>query len=117
MDSLRKFIGKRLKAFRKGKRLTQDELAERVETDSMTISRYERGVSIPGVEQLMKIAEVLGVSPQELLPVNHDATREQVLALRRRMTELVQQLESPETLAQLVQLAEAALSSGGARKK
>jgi transcriptional regulator with XRE-family HTH domain len=48
--------------------LTQAELAERLGLLSPeTISRYERGEREPRVSSLIRIAEVLGVAPEELL--------------------------------------------------
>ena len=47
--------------------LSQDELAERVHVVRQTISKWERGTSVPDADSLMALARALGVSAAELL--------------------------------------------------
>lgn len=56
-----------LKSVRKAKGLTQDELAIRLHVVRQTISKWEKGLSVPDAEMLMKIAEIFEVSVSELL--------------------------------------------------
>ena len=60
-------IGKNIRTARSRKKMTQDELAEKLFVTRQTVSNYETGRSRPDVECLMQIAEVLGVDIQELL--------------------------------------------------
>ena len=39
--------------------LTQTQLAQKINTQQKSISRYETGVSLPSIETLVKIAKVL----------------------------------------------------------
>lgn len=64
---LRKRLGSALKAARVGRGLTQAEVAELVETDPETISRFERGVTLPSLIRLLYLAEALGVTTASLL--------------------------------------------------
>lgn len=59
-------IGLRVAALRRAAGLTQTALAEKAATTLDTIGRLERGVSLPGVEKLAVIAEVLGVQLWQL---------------------------------------------------
>ena len=59
-------LGKRIRKFRKEKKLSQEVLAERVGLHYTTISRIERGVSNPPVQTINKIAKALKVSLSEL---------------------------------------------------
>lgn len=52
---------------RKEKNFTQKELAERLFISDKTVSKWERGLSIPDVSLLIPIADVLGVTVTELL--------------------------------------------------
>ena len=52
---------------RKEKNLTQKELAEKLFVSDKTVSKWERGLSMPNVVLLMPIADVLGVTVTELL--------------------------------------------------
>lgn len=60
-------FGSNLKALRKKAGLTQEELADRLEVTSKTISNWELGNFIPTVDDVKKLAEALGVSEQQLL--------------------------------------------------
>ena len=52
-------IGKNIKSLREEKKLSQDQLAEKLFVTRQTVSNYETGRSRPDVEMLQKIAEVL----------------------------------------------------------
>lgn len=60
-------LGERIRARRKGKGLTQNALAEQVELEPSNISHIERGVSKVGLGSLVKIANVLGCTTDDLL--------------------------------------------------
>ena len=62
-----KDIGRRIKAAREKKQLTQEQLAELVDLSTMHISVIERGVKLPKLETLINIANVLDVSADVLL--------------------------------------------------
>ena len=55
---VKKIVGKKLKAIRLKNDLTIQELAERSKVSSNMISRIERGLTIPSVQILMKLAGV-----------------------------------------------------------
>lgn len=75
-------IGKNIRLARLHRKLTQDELAQKVHTTRQTISNYETGRSRPDVETLQRLADALGVELTELLDgaLSADARR---AALRR----------------------------------
>jgi transcriptional regulator with XRE-family HTH domain len=54
-------LGQRVAAQRKLAGLTQEELAEKVGVAPETISRLERGASVPSLASIEKIAHVLNV--------------------------------------------------------
>ncbi|TWT04638.1 helix-turn-helix domain-containing protein [Planomicrobium sp. CPCC 101079] len=60
-------LSTRLKAARKSKRWTQEELAKRVNTTKATISNYENGHSTPSNDMLLLLADVLDTSTDYLL--------------------------------------------------
>ena len=67
-------LNKNIKALRKTKGLTQDELAIRLNVVRQTISKWEKGLSVPDAEMLQKIAEVFEVNVSQLLgsPINQN---------------------------------------------
>ncbi len=56
-----------LKAIRKEKGYTQESLAIELNVVRQTVSKWEKGLSVPDAEMLQKIAEVLDVSVVRLL--------------------------------------------------
>ena len=60
-------LGQNIAAARRKQALTQQELAERVRIESVTVSRLETGASLLSVVRLIEIAGVLGISLAELL--------------------------------------------------
>ena len=56
-----------IKNFRKERGLTQEELAIRVNVVRQTVSKWEKGQSVPDADLLQKIAEVLEVTVSQLL--------------------------------------------------
>ena len=55
-------IGKKIKALRKTRGMTQIQLAEALGLERASISNYETGRRSPHLQQLEQIAKVLGVS-------------------------------------------------------
>lgn len=55
-------FGKRLGEVRKDKKLSQDDLAKKMEMQGAVIGRYERDEVKPSIEVAARIAQVLGVS-------------------------------------------------------
>lgn len=60
-------IGKFIAKLRKEKKLTQEELAEKLNVNNRTISRWENGNYMPDIASLKSLSEILEVSLSELL--------------------------------------------------
>ena len=60
-------IGEKIKYYREAMEMTQEELAEKVNTSPQNIYKYEKGVitNIP-ITRIEKMAEIFGVSPASL---------------------------------------------------
>lgn len=56
-----------LQTLRKAKGLSQEELAAQLNVVRQTISKWEKGRSVPSADQLVQLAEILGVSTETLL--------------------------------------------------
>ena len=55
-------FGKRLGEVRKDKKMSQDELAKKMDMQGAVIGRYERDEVKPSIDVAAKIAQVLGIS-------------------------------------------------------
>ena len=62
-------FGSTIAALRKEKGMTQLDLAREMGVTDKAVSKWERDLSFPDVASLPKLAEVLGVSVDELLEV------------------------------------------------
>ena len=62
MEDLKIIFAQNLIALRKQMKLTQIELAEKINYSDKAVSKWERGESIPDVSVLMVIANLFGVS-------------------------------------------------------
>lgn len=62
-----KDIGKRIKGLRMAMKLTQSQFAELVGLSEDSIGKVERGISVPTIDTLIKMAEGLKVTMAELL--------------------------------------------------
>ena len=63
-------LNENIKNLRKQKGLSQEELASRLNVVRQTVSKWERGLSVPDADMLDKIAQVLEVSIGDLLGSN-----------------------------------------------
>lgn len=66
-------FGARLYALREAAGLTQEELAKRVGVKRLTLIRYESGETEPGYTIIGKLAQALGVEPNQFWSDGADA--------------------------------------------
>ncbi len=74
-------IGGFISELRREKKLTQEQLAERLGVNNRTVSRWENGHCMPDLSLLSLIAEELGVTVSELLN-GRRMTEQDMVALR-----------------------------------
>jgi putative transcriptional regulator len=60
-------LAENIKTLRKAKGFSQDELAMRLNVVRQTISKWEKGLSVPDANLLIRLAETFEVSVSELL--------------------------------------------------
>lgn len=60
-------LNENLKIMRKSKGLSQEELARKLNVVRQTVSKWEKGLSVPDSEMLIKTADLFDVSVGELL--------------------------------------------------
>ena len=60
-------LGKRIRDARKKKRLTQQQVAEKIGVEPSHISNVERGITKPSLKAVVDIAEVLSVTVDSLV--------------------------------------------------
>ncbi len=68
-----------LKKLRKSKGLSQEELAVKLNVVRQTVSKWEKGLSVPDCEMLIKIAEAFDVSVSDLLCENNQSKEQNTI--------------------------------------
>ena len=72
---LKQIVAKNLVELRKNAKLTQLDLAEKLNYSDKAVSKWERGESLPDVETLKKIADLYDVSIDNMLKEQKDITK------------------------------------------
>jgi len=82
-------VGGRLRTARRSVGLTQKQLAEALGVESITVSRWERGVTTPSLPRLRRIAEITETTVSDLVRAPDAATAHAVelAALREELAE------------------------------
>ena len=62
-----KTMGEMISTLRKEKGMTQKELADQLHITDKAVSKWEREVACPDTQTIPKLAEILGVSVEELM--------------------------------------------------
>lgn len=65
-------IGDKLKIARKKAKLSQEKVAEIINTSRSNISKYETGLLEPNIDTLKKLCELYKISADELLEINNN---------------------------------------------
>lgn len=66
-------LHEQIKALRKAKGMSQEDLAVQLHVVRQTVSKWENGLSVPDADVVLRIAEVLGVSVNQLLELPADS--------------------------------------------
>lgn len=80
-------LGNNIRAFRKNKGLTQEELADLLNITPQAVSRWESEVGMPDVSMLIPLAQTLGVSTDALLGYDMIREDDEVTARIRKTVE------------------------------
>lgn len=88
-ENLKDLIGKNIAAHRKRSGLTQVELADKLNYSDKAISKWERGDSIPDVLTLAQLAELFGITVDDLLK-DPNALPEDTGAVQQAMGKVVE---------------------------
>ena len=70
---MKKTLGTMISELRKQHGMTQLELAEKLGVTDKAVSKWERDLSCPDINSLPTLAEILGVSVEELMQVKKEA--------------------------------------------
>jgi len=92
-EELKQHVAAAIRAARRAKGLTQEQLAGQVERTPESLSNIERGKALPSIDTLVALSVALGVSPASLLPVDTNASRRSQSAQRQEQ-EIMQMIHA-----------------------
>lgn len=84
-------LGDKIKLYRENKKMTQNDLADILEVSAGTVSKYESGALEPSIESIKRLAELFGISIDDLLNDEKekiDISKINVLAILREQKEM-----------------------------
>ena len=70
---MKKTLGTMIAELRKQHGMTQLELAEKIGVTDKAVSKWERDLSCPDINSLPNLAQILGVSVEELMQIKKEA--------------------------------------------
>ena len=89
---MKKTLGAMIAELRKQHGMTQLELAEKMGVTDKAVSKWERDLSCPDINSLPNLAEILGVSVEDLMQIKKEAD-----APTSKMAEIME--IAPKTIA------------------
>ena len=107
-------VGGRLRTARRSAGLTQRQLAEALGVESITVSRWERGVTTPSLPRLRRIAEITETTVSDLVRAP-DAASAHAVELAALREELAETRELVDRVAQALERLAPTLSSPGSQ--
>jgi transcriptional regulator with XRE-family HTH domain len=94
VDPLKRKLGARVKELRKARKMTQQELADKIHIAPKHLSRIEVGGNFPSLKTLAKISRHLKVELTDLFEFSH--LKEDASDLRRTLDQLLNRASKSE---------------------
>ena len=63
-------VGEKIQEYRKNLGMSQDELGQKLFVSRQTVSLWEKGQTVPTIDNLLRLKEVFGVTVDEILGSN-----------------------------------------------
>lgn len=91
-------IGEKIRKYRREKQISQEELAVKLHVVRQTVSKWEKGLSVPDADVLIHMAALFEVPVSELLGVEPDADRKLSGALAELNRQLAEKIRREKLL-------------------
>lgn len=86
--AIAKKVGRAIARERAVRELTQEKLAELLGVEQETISRFERGLTLPPLQRLIQLADIFEVPLEALLRGTTNRTEDEAADIARMLTNL-----------------------------
>ena len=98
MENIKQIIAKNITELRQEAKMTQIELAEKLNYSDKAVSKWERGESVPDIAVLAQIAEMYGVTLDYLIHAEHEQPEPQ--QVQETAEETAEKAAKPELTAE-----------------
>lgn len=71
-------VGQRIQELRKSEYLSQEEMAEQLEVSKQSISKWELDKAVPGIDKIIRMCELYGVTSDYLLMGREDTSSKEI---------------------------------------
>lgn len=105
--NIKKQLGAKIKRLRQKQGLTQEQLAEKIDIATRTMSGIETGENFVTSETLEKILDVLNISSSELFAFDHIKPKDE---LKQEIISDIQNLNDRNTIETVYKIVKAAIS-------
>jgi len=92
------YFSEKFKSFRKTHNLTQEQIAEVLNISSKAVSRWETGATYPDIEMLPSLADLFGVTVDDLLGVDIAKKELRIKEILGKMDDAFEDLDMDEHL-------------------
>ena len=99
-------IGQIIRAYRKDRGLTQEEMARRLGVTAPAVNKWEKDNALPDISMLAPIARLLQVSLDELLGYREALTNEEIVAYVQNLDRELKSLPYPEVFSRAKKIME-----------
>jgi len=83
-------IGSIISIVRKEKNMTQIELANKLNVTDKAVSKWERGISCPDINTIPQLAEILGISIEELMGYSEQNNCDKQVMEKKNIKNIIQ---------------------------
>lgn len=97
-EELTQYIANQIKRMREFRKMSQQELADRLNTTKQTVSRYENGQRKANQDVLFDLSHIFGCNINDFFPKNH-ANDKQIETIAAHIDDDVTEEEMEEILA------------------
>lgn len=94
IEQINKYVGSKIKDYRKSFGLSQEELAKKIGVGKTTISNYEVGIRSPKKPQMIKLSEVFDITIDDFFPQS-DSMKTNISSTLAEINKVSSQLEGP----------------------
>lgn len=84
-------LGNKIKELRIKHNFTQEELAEQLNISSQAVSKWENGISLPDIAQIVPLVNIFGITSDELLGISDTSENESVEELIKECQDYISQ--------------------------